>query len=172
MYSIANISTMSHRIPKEVRSEMSPSHFMILDLIVSLMQSTSKRSPSKAFYAFPSQEWIAKRLDYTRSYMSECITAMASLGLIGITHRRKTSGHWQTNLYRIGIVLARALNMVSTWISLVSNRVGKNQHIVNKPYSKKVILWKDTLKVVKPPPSSSDIMTQIESIGKKLGFIK
>ena len=170
MYNIANVNTISDRIPMDTRREMSPSHFLILDLVVSLMKSTSKRSPSRAFYAFPSQNWIAQRLGYTRSYISESITSMAKLDLLDVTHRRKVSGRWQTNLYRIGIVLARALNMVSSWISSFINRVEKNRHIVNKPsISKNIVKEKGTFNS-KSPPLVSEVMQYIHELKGKITF--
>ena len=170
MYNIGNINTISDRIPMDMRNEMSPSHFLILDLLVSLMKSTSKRSPSRAYYAYPSENWMSNRLNYTRSYISECVTKMASLGLIDITHRRKVSGHWQTNLYRIGIALARALNMVSHWIPSFLHHVGKNRHIVNKPsISKDIVKEKGTFKS-KSPPLVSEVMQYIHELKGKITF--
>lgn len=172
MYNIGRINPISTKIPEEIRSKMSPVMFVMTDLLVSLMQSTHRKSQSGAYYAFPSERWIGERLGYCRTHVSECITQMTKLGLIDTLHRRKVNGYWQTNLYRIGYVLAQALKCVSACISSVAHRVGKSLHIDHKPSS---TIKKEGIKpllISKPPPNKDEIMSYINSVGQKLGFVK
>lgn len=120
------------RLPNETIRQMTRAQIVLLDLLLDLMCCTSRHAPSGAFYAFPSQKFLASRLGMSRPWVSRSVGQLAAHGLIHITHRRKVQGCWKTNLYRAGAALKNSFKATtSRFISFLS-RVNLGAHIVKK----------------------------------------
>jgi hypothetical protein len=104
---------------------------LVLQLINSLCKTTQTKSPSKAFYCFPSEDWLARRIGKSRVQVSRSVSRLKMLGLISITYRRKVRGIYQTNLYRLGRALLFALNKAKALKNGLSYRVTSMLHRVS-----------------------------------------
>ena len=116
------------RLPDQLLKVLTRLDVRLLELLLSLCQSTARTSPGGAVYAYAGEAWLAKQLGSCQSYVSERIQVLEAFGLIQVTHRRKRHGRWLTNLYRIGHVLWRILKdphgAVKYAISALSHHIG------------------------------------------------
>lgn len=161
---------MLNQIPKEIAIQLNGTDCKILEIIEHMCRIQSKKSPSKAWYCYPSEEWIANKLGRTRETISRSIQKLSKLDLIYVTHRRKFQGRWQTNLYRLGVELLKILHRYKEAVKIFIHRVTSTSHIVKlNTVNKSNNDIKEPLASKKPPPKEA-ITEYLASLGKKFGF--
>ncbi len=149
------------QLPQEICCSLTKTELLLYELLISIMKSTSRRIPSKAFYACPSQRWLAKRLNRSREWVSTSVRKLHRMGLIDVTHRRKVLGYWQTNLYRVGAALKKGWKSLKSAFLLSLVRVNKTSHIVHeKQISRKEIRTLRDLSHDPPDESFEQLMTR------------
>ena len=120
-------------LPQNIRKDLTASEFNIIYLLFDLCHFRAKSSPTGSAYAWPSQEYIASKVNRSREWVSKSISSLAEKGLVLVTHRRKVKGVWQTNLYRVGAVLWASIKKLTHCISSLLHHVNSGSHIVLKP---------------------------------------
>ncbi len=153
---------MINDLPKEIVSQLSGNCQYVLSILFQLCKTTAKRSPSGAWYCFPSEAWLAYRTGRSRVQISRSIQALKGLGMIDVTHRRKVCGKWKTNLYRLGKQLMFFLNKVKSLKNRLSYRVTSMIHkVTNTMLDKKIKGLKSLLKS-RGSPGIEDIIRRLE----------
>ncbi len=123
--------TLTLNLPSAIVSQLSGTCQYLLGLLNQLCKTQSKRSPSRAYYCFPGQEWLGRRTQRCRETISRSVQNLARLELIHITHRRWANGRHQTNLYRLGKQLLYWLNAAKALKNRLSYHVIEMSHIVS-----------------------------------------
>ena len=97
----ANHPEIRRKFPQDIWKTLNGTDLKVLEEIGFLARLQGKTSTSGAKYCCPSLKYLSKKLGKTFWTISRSISKVSSLGLLDVTHRRKRSGHWQTNFYRL-----------------------------------------------------------------------
>ncbi len=115
--------------------------FKLLAELTRLSYKTKKRSPSGAFYCFPSEAYLARRVGVRRETVSRHICRLHREGFIRRTRRRKVQGRWQTNLYVVGKWAARVVRKTIRAVLKLPDHVRKTAHIASPKGEEVKQIW-------------------------------
>lgn len=123
--------TLTVNLPSEIVAQLSGTCQYLLHIIDRLCYATHKRSPSRAWYCFPSEKWLGRRMRRNSEHVSRCIQRLHKLELIDLTHRRWRNGRFQTNLYKLGKVLLYWMNAAKSATNRLSYHLTEMSNIVS-----------------------------------------
>lgn len=119
-------------LPPEIHKCLSRAEILCADLIIDLCRGTASRVPSRAMYSCVSQQWLAKRVGVTRTWISRCVTKLHKMGILDLRHRRKVKNQFTSNIYRVGEALKKGYKTAKALYLEYISRVQSAAHIVHK----------------------------------------
>lgn len=146
-------------IDAEALRSLHRSHFLVLSRLAGLMAHKSKRAPSGKPYALPGQRWLSKVTGLRRETVSRAVRHLQALGYINITRRRRLGGRWQTNLYKPGPNVLRAMGLKKQALVAAVHRVTSRSQTVLQDSSTKAKAERE-----RGPRTVSDHIARLKSI--------
>lgn len=89
-------------LPPAIRNDLNASEKGVLTSIVHLAWTYASRSGRGHAYCIPSQAYLARAIARSTRTVRRAIDALAEMGLLEVQRRSSHTGHWLSNLYRLG----------------------------------------------------------------------
>ena len=138
-------------------------------MITVLMKLNDNKNHCGSEYCIPGEKWLAWRLGVRVETISRCVQKLKRMGYLWIRQRRPVKGHFMTNIYKIGVELARILYGIAKATKLLLHRMTFNSSIVNKPIDNSS--RKKDSGGLRPYPSKDQVgdLTYLSNLSVKFG---
>lgn len=148
--------------PQVNLSDLTATAFMVLVELSGLVDIRRKNQPHRGVYAWCSQAYLAQKCNRSRSWISETICYLESLGLLEVTRRRWAKGTYWTNLYTLPKSVWKKFKFKLHHLFKGNHRVGYTRH---KP---KAISMLEVPRASEGPVLLGELIGRIESLATRV----
>ena len=154
-------------LPIDVMMKMKKSDMATLQVLLNIFSVRGLKNPNKPLYITPSEQYIASRTGLRRETVSRAIRRLELLSLIAVINRRRTNGHWSTNLYKLGPMFLRWIRRTADISFFRRNRVTIPSHLDNIGINSNNITVNKVDKGVSLNADLLSIITRCQELAKK-----
>lgn len=121
-------------MPSHLRERLNSTDILLTELIAEMTIEKDDQKKLNIKTVYPSQTWLANRINRSREWVSKAVRKLEMLGLVKVIRQRRLDGTWEVNGYRPGYWILATLGLWRQAMKLVLDRV---KSALNKVASKR-----------------------------------